>query len=338
MQLPTHTITSMAPMAMDAAAAEGSMAFLTGELEYRDPRLLEPLTSVTWMRDIVAQTGGGYVDRTSNYYVNYATTGANQWGIVGTETNAIPIIQANITKDTFPVWMWANIIRVGLVDQQKMQQVGRSLDQIYDEGLRLNYNKTLDQNVYLGFSNVNSYGLVNNTSVAQSFAPATGTGSSRLWINKTPSQILLDFNNQLNNAWAASNYDLTGMPNHVLLPPLIYSYLVNQPASSSVVVESILSYLEKNNIAKERGIDLKIEPCRQCIGAGLPLTTGGASTQRMVSYVNDIDRVQFNITVPLTRSLTQPSVQEMAYLTAYLSYIGPTKFKYFQCVNYLDGI
>lgn len=51
--------------AMDAAGIATGMAFLEGELEKRDPKVREPLTSVTWPRDIVAQTGGGWVDFTS---------------------------------------------------------------------------------------------------------------------------------------------------------------------------------------------------------------------------------------------------------------------------------
>ena len=50
---------------MDAAGIATGMAFLEGELEKRDPKVREPLTSVTWPRDIVAETGGGWVDFTS---------------------------------------------------------------------------------------------------------------------------------------------------------------------------------------------------------------------------------------------------------------------------------
>lgn len=74
-------------MAMDAASISSGMAFLNAELEKRDPRLLEPLQSVTWMRDIVSRTGGGWVEFSSNYFVDYATTGSNENGIIGGETN-----------------------------------------------------------------------------------------------------------------------------------------------------------------------------------------------------------------------------------------------------------
>ena len=160
-----HTVSvggSVPAYTMDAASLGTGMAFLVGELEKRDPKLLEPMTSTTWQRDIVATTGGGWVEFSSNYFVDYATTGANHRGIMGGQTTAIPVLQANITKDNFKVFTWSNIVKVPFVDQAKLQGIGRSLDQIYDKGLRLNYNKMLDENVYLGFEEFGTEGLVNN--------------------------------------------------------------------------------------------------------------------------------------------------------------------------------
>ena len=78
----------------DAAIASG-LAFLNGELEKRDPKLYEPLTSVTWQRDIVADTGAGWGEYTSNYFVDYATSGNGTSGIIGSDTNDIPVMQAD---------------------------------------------------------------------------------------------------------------------------------------------------------------------------------------------------------------------------------------------------
>lgn len=327
----------MAPMALDADGLASGMAFLNGELEKRDPRLLEPLTSVTWMRDIVSDVGGGYVDFTSNYFVDYGTTGPNEYGIIGGETNNLPIIQANVSKDVYPVFTFGNVIRVPFLDQQRMQQVGRSLDQIFDDGLRLNYNKMLDQNVYFGFETLGQTGLVNNPDVSASLAPATGTGSARTWASKTPQQIMTEINDVLTAAWAAGNYDLTSMPNQILLPPAVFADLNNRLVSTAGSI-SLLEYLMRYNIAAANGVELKIVSCRQCIGQGLPLSTGGDNTNRAVFYVNKEDRVSFDIPVPLTRALTQPSVDQMAFLTAYVGQVGVVKFKYFQCVRYFDGI
>ena len=330
-----HTVSipggAMKSFTMDSAALGTGMAFLVGELEKRDPKLLEPLTSTTWQRDIVASTGGGWVEFSSNYFVDYATTGANHRGIIGGQTTAIPTLQANITKDNWKVFTWSNIVKVPFVDQQKLQGIGRSLDQIYDKGLRLNYNKMLDENVYTGFSDFGTEGLVNNSNVTASMAALNAGGTSRKWKDKTPDEILNDVNTAITNAWANAGYDVDGIPNHIGLPPSLYSYIVGTKVSQAAD-KSILNYLLENNIAKANGVNLVIVPMRQLIGAG----TG--SSDRMIAYVNAEDKVTFDITVPLSRVLTQPSVADMAYMTAYAGQVGQVKILYTQCIEYVDGI
>ena len=327
----TVPVSGAGKFTMDAAALGTGMAFLVGELEKRDPKLLEPMTSTTWQRDIVASTGGGWVEFSSNYFVDYSTTGANHRGIIGGQTTAIPVLQANITKDNWKVFTWSNIVKVPFVDQQKLSGIGRSLDQIYDKGLRLNYNKMLDENVYTGFADFGTEGLVNNSNIASSLAALNAGGTSRKWKDKTPDEILNDINSAITNAWANSGYDNAGIPNHIGIPPLLYSYIVGTKVSLAAD-KSILNYLLENNIAKANGVDLVIVPMRQLVGAG----TG--NTDRMIAYVNDDDKVTFDITVPLSRVLTQPSVEHMAYLSAYAGQVGQVKFLYTQCVEYVDGI
>lgn len=314
---------------MNDAAISTGMAFLNAELEKRDPRLLEPLQSVTWPRDIVAKTGGGWVEFSTQYFTDYATTGGQDGGIIGGETNDIPIMQANLTKDVWKVFTFANILKVPFVDQSKLQGIGRSLDDILDRGIRLNYNKSLDNVVYQGLPALNVYGLVNNPNVTAATAP-NGASGSALWKNKTPVEILNDVNSVIEATWAASQYDLTGMANHILIPPAQYA-LLQQPVSTAGS-QSILNYLLDNNLGRNQGIDVVIVPSRWCVGAG----AGG--TDRLVAYVNDEDRVNFDLTVPLSRVMTQPQVTEMAYLTAYAAQFSQVKVLYPQTMTYLDGI
>lgn len=312
------------------AAIAGGMAFLNGELEKRDPRLLEPLQSVTWMRDIVAKTGGGWVEFTSNMFIDYATTGSNENGIIGGETNDIPIMQANISKDPFKVFTFANILKVPFVDQQKMLRIGRSLDEILDKGIRLNYNKSIDNLTYNGVPNMGVYGLVNNPNLVASMAPNGADGRSE-WLFKTPDEILSDINSLITATWEASEFDLTGMANHILVPPVQYTHITSTKVSMAAD-KSILQYLLDNNIGKNQGVDLVICPSRWCTGAG----TG--KKDRMVAYVNNEDRVNFDLPVPLSRVMTQAEVTQMAYLTAYAAQLGQVKFLYTQCARYMDGI
>ena len=234
---------------MDAAGISTGMAFLEGELEKRDPKVREPLTSVTWPRDIVAETGGGWVDFTSTMNVDYATSGANDGSLVGGATDVISLVQANVNKDIYKVFTWAQGMKIPFVDSQKFQTIGRSIDSILDRGIRLNYNKAIDQLVYKGFDSVGITGLVNDENVVSSVAP-NGAAGTPGWTTKTVTE-----------AWAASEYDESAIPNHLLLPPTKYAYLLSTRIGTSGD-ESILSYVQKNNLAANQGRTLEIVPCR----------------------------------------------------------------------------
>lgn len=315
---------------LDAAGISTGMAFLEGELEKRDPKIREPLTSVTWPRDIVAESGGGWVDFTSTMNVDYATSGGNDNSLVGGATDVISLVQANINKDVYKVFTWAQGMKIPFVDSQKFQTIGRSIDSILDRGVRLNYNKSVDKLVYRGFTSVGFTGLVNDANIVRSTAP-NGAAGSPLWQNKTVDEILWDVNKTLTEAWAASEYDESAIPNHLLLPPDKYAYIVSTRIGTSGD-ENILDYLLRNNLATNRGGNLYIAPCRWCSGAG----TG--NTDRMVAYVNDRDKVYFDLPVPLTRAMTQPVALQFAYITIYAAQMGQVKWLYYQPARYMDGI
>jgi hypothetical protein len=313
-------------------AVGGGNAFLVGELEKRDPKVREPLTSITYPRDIPIEEGGGWVDYTSNMAVDYGISGPNGYGIQANQSTTIPIVQMNLLKDLYQVFAWGNILHVNFIDMKKIEQVPRSLDDILDKGIKLNWNKSLDQITYLGpFSNSTFPGLLNNTNVTE-YTVALGAGGSTSWATKTPTEILNDVNTAQINTWAASNYDVTGMANHILVPPQSYAYLL--PVNSAAGSVSILTYLLENNIGKTQGVDLKIYPSRWCIGAG----TG--ATNRMLAYVNNRDRVQLDVTVPVQRVMTVPNISTGggSYDTLYQGQIGVVKYLAFYPVTYADGI
>lgn len=311
-------------------AVSNGMAFITGELEKVDPKVREPLSAVTWQRDIVARTGGGWVEYTSTFDLDYGTTGPNDMSIVGTSATTVPVMQVSTNKNLYKVFTWMHAMKIEFVNQAKLKQIGRSLEDLLNKGIRLNYNKTLDQNVYKGFVKLGTTGLLNDPKITAE-AAAKGAKGTTAWKDKTPDEILDDINQAVTAAWVASEYDLAGMPNHILIPPSQYTLIANRKVSEAGNV-SVLDYLMQNNIAEKQGQHIVIEPCRWCIGAG----TGG--TDRMMVYVNDEDKVNFDITVPATRAMTSVDALLASYITLYAAQIGQVKFMYYQPARYVDGI
>ena len=133
---------------MDAAGIASGGAFLTSELEKRDPLIRKPLTSVTYARDIPIQTGGGWVDYVTAMNVAYGITGGSGSGAVGAGgANGTPIIQANVAKGAYKAHLFSAALRVNFVDMQRSNLIGRSLDQLLQDGIRLTYDKHMDATV-----------------------------------------------------------------------------------------------------------------------------------------------------------------------------------------------
>lgn len=316
---------------MDKNAVMDNMAFLVGELEKIDPKLLEPLTSFTYSRDITLKNGGGWVQYASTIDVDYASTGGNEFGIQAPSSTEISRVQANLNKDLWKVYTFMEAYSVPFVNNQLVQQTGRSLEEIFDKGIKLTYNKALDKAVYYGFESYGTTGLVNNNAVTSFVASATGTSSSTLFKNKTPDQILADINSLIYNVWRAGEFSIDAVINHILMPPEVYGYLLTTKVSGNAD-KSILTYLLENNLAKAQGVDLKIFPCRQCIGAGAD------ASDRIVGYVDDETKINIDVTVPLSRVLTAPNITNVSIDSVYAGQFSEVKFQYYQTIMYMDKV
>lgn len=307
----------------------GSLAFLESELEKLDPTLHEPLTSTTYSRDIDISVGGGWVDRSNALFVDYGIAGGSRNGVSNAKENVTRIIQANLSKDTYRLFPYSAIMRIDFIDMQRGNITGRSLEQILNDGIRLDFEKYMDLNAYVGINELGTQGLVNNDNVTAT--TAAEVNSSTEWANKTPDQILDDINTAITAAWAAAAYDSSAIANHILLPPQQYALLVSRKVSEAGNV-SLLNYLLENNIARNKGVDLFIGECKFCEGAGT------ADTNRMVVYRKDKRFVEIDLAQPLSRVMTNPNVEDHCFDSLYLANVGEVKIKYSQPIIYVDGI
>lgn len=316
-------------MTLDASAVSGGMAFLTSELEKIDPSLREPLTSTTYPRDIEIESGGGWIESTSVMNVDYAVSGGQADGVGGVQ-NAVRTIQANLGKDIYKVMPYEIAMKVKFMDVQRGNVTGRSLENIYDTGVRLDFDKYMDLNVYQGQSLYGTVGLLNDSRITAG-AVAAGVSTSTLWKNKTPDEILYDVNKIIVDAWAESQYDQSAVPNHILIDPANYAYIASTKVSTAAD-KTILKFLLENNIAQEKGVNLFIGESRFCIGAG------AGSTQRMCAYVNAKRFVSMDVPQPLSRVMTAPNVGDASYDSLFAANVGQVKKHYLEPFKYADGI
>lgn len=317
--------------AMDAAGIASGQAFLVSELEKRDTLVRTPLTSYTYTRDIPIRVGGGWAEFVSAMGVGYGVTGGSGDGIVTAgSADGIPMVQADFGKDLWKTHMVSVGTRVFWIDQMRGNMTGRNMDTLLRDGVRMTYDKHMDENVYVGFAAYGSTGLLNNADVTVTNA-ATGAGGSATWATKTPDEILKDVNDAILAAWAASEYDLDAIPNHIVLPYEQYNYIATTKVSQ-LAEKTILTFLLENNVAKVNGGDLFIGATAWADGAGV----GGAD--RMVVYCNKERYVAVDELVPLTRAMTTANAERFSYDTAYAGNISEVETFYPMTMIYVDGI
>lgn len=316
---------------MDAAGIASGGAFLVSELEKRDPMIRKPLTSFTYPRDIVIKTGGGWVDYVSAMSVAYGITGGSGSSPVQAGgANGLPIVQASVDKGIYKAHTFAIALRVMFQDMQRANFIGRSLDQLLQDGVRMAHDKHQDENVYVGLEEYGTTGLINNPNATESTV-ADGASGNGNWATKTPAEILKDVNTALTATWAQAGYDMAAIPNHILIPYEEYTYILNTPVSD-LATKSIMDYIMENNIANKNGGDLFIGATAWCKGAG----TGG--TDRMVVYVNHERYVKADELVPLSRIMSAPNVANVCYDTAYMANLSEVEVLYPQTITYWDQI
>ena len=317
--------------AMDAAGIASGQAFLVSELEKRDTLVRTPLTSYTYTRDIPIRVGGGWAEFVSAMGVGYGVTGGSGDGIVAAgSADGIPMVQADFGKDLWKTHMISVGTRVFWIDQMRGNMTGRNMDTLLRDGVRMTYDKHMDENVYVGFAAYGSTGLLNNADVTVTNA-ATGAGGSATWATKTPDEILKDVNDAILAAWAASEYDLDAIPNHIVLPYEQYNYIATTKVSQ-LAEKTILTFLLENNVAKVNGGDLFIGATAWADGAGV----GGAD--RMVVYCNKERYVAVDELVPLTRAMTTANAERFSYDTAYAGNVSEVETFYPMTMIYVDGI
>lgn len=319
--------------AMDAAGIASGGAFLASELEKRDPLIRKPLTSFTYPRDININTGGGWVDYVSAMSVAYGITGGSGDGpVTAGGANGLPIVQASVDKGLYKAHVFAAALRVMFQDMQRANYIGRSLDQMLTDGVRMTYDKHMDQNVYTGMEAYGTTGLVNNADAVETTVDGNGAASpSTKWADKTPQQILNDINKAVTATWAGAEYDEAAMPNHIIIPYEQYTYILNTMVTD-LATETIMDYVLKNNVAAKNGGSLFIGATRWCKGAG----TGGSD--RMVVYVNNERFINMDELVPLGRVMSAPNVANVCYDTAYMANVSEVQLLYPQTITYWDGI
>ena len=317
------------PIADRRLAAGDSYAFLMKELEKVDESILEPLSGTDWPRDMPVVTGGGLIESVASIDVTYASTGGEEDNLIFDAANDIPVIQADLSKSVARTFNFAEYMSFSTMEQEKMIKVGREPETFLNKGIRLHCDKLIDRNVYKGFNKVSSTGLVNNPNITRISASSAAGGGGTAWAVKTADEILADINTAISTLWKDNDCSSDALPNHILIPVEQFGALVTRKVSDDSE-RSILTYVLENNLTAQQGGELTISPSKWCFHAG------SSNADRMVVYMNRVDRICFNLTQPLRRMDTEYA--EMRIKIPYIAQFSEVRFLYPSTVRYMDGI
>lgn len=315
---------------------DSALSYYVNQLENLDKRLYEPLTSVSWGRDIKLRSGITMSNESTSFIQSsFAATSTLKQGSgnaggnmpwISPETNDIPGVSINGAKIVLPLRLLAREISYTSVELERSQLTGQPIDVQKMDALNTLYQMNTDQMVYIGSADVGATGLFNSTLVTA--APvANGISGTPLWVDKTPDEICKDINDELNASWSASAFAVC--PSELRLPPAQFSYIASQKVSSAGNV-SILKFIEENSISlKVNGKALNIQPVKWLTGRG------ASGTDRMVVYTNDESRVRYPM-VPIRRETAY--YKGIRYTAPYMWAFGEMEFVYPETVRYADGI
>lgn len=173
-------------------------------------------------------------------------------------------------------------------------------------------------------------GFINDAVVFSYQVANTGTGSSRLWANKTPDQILFDVNTLLGGIpTATGNVEYA---DSLRLPPSAMRYISSTRLGNGDGSLTILRFLRENNIyTAETGQPLDIATIQELETAG----TGG--TGRMVAYRRAEEVVRFMLPMPYN-ILPIRSRSILSYESAGIARTGGTQIRLPGAVRYADSM
>lgn len=322
---------------------DSSGAFMVGELERLDQTLHMPLAAVTWSRDIDLRQDVSIADEISSFTLtSFGSAGnlgagngiGNGKAWIGKTSDQIGGVGVDTGKTPTPLTPWGLELKYTILELESAAKMGRPIDDQKYEALKLKHQMDIDEMVYVGDTNLNLTGLLNNSLVTNVSNLPNGASASPLWSTKTPAEILADVNATLTSAWQASGYAV--MPHNIILPPVQFGYISTTVVSTAGNV-SILEYVLKNNIVTASGGgNISIKPAKWNVGAGAGGTIGTANGHdRMIAYTKEKQFVRYPMTM-LQRTPIQ--YQSIYHASTYFCRLGGVECVYPETFAYRDGL
>mgnify|MGYP001553580299 CR=1 FL=1 len=239
---------------------------------------------------------------------------------------------AEILREKFEtsVSMAAIGYRYNLEELGKAQLLGMNLTTEKANAARRASEEMVDRVAFVGDASKGMLGLVNQTSVTATTAPADGTGSATTFASKTPDQVLRDINAALTGIFTGSLG--AEIADTLLLP---YSVLLDLSTRriDAVNQTTILEWVERNNIyTRTTGQALTIRGL-----FGYLDTAGAGGTRRMIAYRRSPEVLKMHMPMPF-RFMPVWQVGPVLFEVPGIFRLGGVDVRRPAAVRYTDGV
>lgn len=304
----------------DTKVHDANFAFLSTQLAKLHTKTYEPKVFFTYGKDIPVESSGGFVDYVEYYTVDWAGIVNDTRNVMGNGVNIVPRVNAAMTQNRVPVYTYEIAYDLRFIELEKMKKLSlsKSLEQIYQTGIRAGWDYFCQRVAYLGINN--SKGLFNSDKVLVTRINNTGTagkGFEGLQDDVVVSFINGIFQSVLEN----SNMNIALMPDTILVPTWMQSDLVSR--FSALYSNSLFDFIKEHNLGKAQGgSDFKLT-----IEARPDLDTLGGHG-RIVAYKKDKDYVRLDMPYPIQHYITLPNIEKGAYTSVFVGQVSEVQMPY----------
>ena len=292
--------------------------FFSRQLEYVKAKTYDikwPLLKARQLIPVSSEAGSG---ATSITYRQWSQVGIAK--IVNSYAKDIP--RADILAKEFisPVKSLADGYGYSIQDIRAAKQAGVPLEQRKADAARRGMAVAENQIAFLGNQETGLPGLLTNPNIQQYVIPNDGTGSSKLWANKTATQILRDMTGMVTQIMTVTNG--VEKPDTLLLPVNPYAFLSTQLIPNTAI--TLLDFWLKANLGIRN-----VEFLNELNGAG----AGG--TNRMLAYKKD--PMYLTLEIPQDFEQFEPEVEGLEWKIACHQRIGGVLVYYPLAMCFADG-
>ena len=309
-------------MKMKAYDAATGLAFLLSQLTYIETKMYEKKYKAITYPDIipVSNEAGEWAESITYFYMD----GAAVAEFVGTKSLNVPIAEIGTESVTVPVELGATGYEYSDEELRQAIQLNRALPQMKTSVARRAVEELAQRVGMVGDVTHNLPGFINNVNVTAATVVA-GASTTTPWSTKTPNEILFDINDFMGDIFVDTLQ--VERADTLLLPTAQWNYIAGTPRSDNSDT-TILAWLIANSPYLSSDSDIMPTPELASAGAG--------STDRMMAYTKDMDKVVFHVPMPLR--FTEPQRKGRGFEVPGEFKIGGVEFRYPGSARYADGI